>query len=53
VEGQGSRFRPVIAVTVHAKVADIRGVRRLVRKPFDLEQLLKVLGEVLATGLPR
>jgi len=42
------RAIPVVAVTVHAKVADLPGVARVVRKPFDLEQLLAVLREVLA-----
>ena len=43
---------PVIAVTVHAKVAEIRGVQRLVRKPFDLRELLEALREVLAAAQP-
>ena len=43
---------PVVAVTVHAKVAEIRGVRRLVRKPFDLDELLLVIREVLAPARP-
>ena len=42
------RAIPVIAVTVHRKVEEIPGVRRLVPKPFDLEELLEVLREVLA-----
>lgn len=46
------RAIPVIAVTVHAKVAEICGVRRLVRKPFDLNQLLEVMREVLAESRP-
>ena len=43
---------PIIAVTVHAKVAEIRGVKRLVRKPFDLGQLLALMREVLAAARP-
>jgi len=43
---------PVIAVTVHARVAEIRGVQRLVRKPFDLGQLLAAMREVLAAARP-
>jgi two-component system, chemotaxis family, chemotaxis protein CheY len=52
VQAQDPRIRhiPVVAVTVHAKVAQIRGVRRLVRKPFDLDDLLATLHEVLAEG---
>ena len=46
------RAIPVIAVTVHAKVAEIRGVRRVVRKPFDLNQLLEMIREVLAESRP-
>lgn len=46
------RAIPVIAVTVHVRVAEIRGVRRLVRKPFDLNQLLEVLREVVAESRP-
>lgn len=37
---------PVIAVTVHAKAAELPGVASVVRKPFDLEQLLALLREV-------
>ncbi|MCA1828270.1 MAG: response regulator [Myxococcales bacterium] len=50
IQKEDPRIRdiPVIAVTVHAKVADLPGVARVVRKPFDLEDLLKVLREVLA-----
>ena len=50
VQGQDPRIReiPVVAVTVHSKVAQIRNVKRLVRKPFDLAELLMVLHEVLA-----
>jgi len=50
IQKEDPRIRaiPVIAVTVHAKVADLPGVARVVRKPFDLEQLLAVLREVLA-----
>ena len=43
---------PVIAVTVHAKVAEIHAVRRLVRKPFDLDDLLAAIRAVLASGRP-
>ena len=46
------RAIPVIAVTVHAKVAEIRGVRRVVRKPFDLNQLVEMIREVLAESRP-
>ena len=46
------RAIPVIAVTVHARVAEIRGVQRLVRKPFDLTELLKVIREGLAAARP-
>jgi two-component system chemotaxis response regulator CheY len=38
---------PVIAVTAYAKVAEVVGVARLVRKPFDLNELLGALREVL------
>jgi CheY-like chemotaxis protein len=38
---------PVIAITAHAKVADVPGVWRLVRKPFDLEDLTAALRQVL------
>jgi CheY-like chemotaxis protein len=50
VQGEDPRIRdiPVIAITVHAKAAELRGVHRLVRKPFDLDELVRVLGEVLA-----
>ena len=44
---------PVIAITAHAKVAEIKGVARLVRKPYDLDELLRLLREVLAgAGAP-
>ena len=46
------RAIPVVAVTVHTKVAEIRGVRRLVRKPFDLDELLRVIREVVAAARP-
>jgi CheY-like chemotaxis protein len=42
------RSIPVIAVTVHARVAEMPGVAAVVRKPFDLEDLLAVLKAVLA-----
>jgi two-component system chemotaxis response regulator CheY len=50
VQSEDPRIRdiPVIAITVHAKAAEIRGVYRLVRKPFDLEELVRVLRDVLA-----
>ncbi len=32
---------PVLAVTAHAKVGEIRGVVRVIRKPFDLDRLLE------------
>jgi CheY-like chemotaxis protein len=50
VQQEDPRIRaiPVIAVTVHARVADLPGVAAVVRKPFDLEQLLVVLRDVLA-----
>ena len=38
---------PVIAVTVYAKVAELKGVVAVVKKPFDLEQLTGVLSKVL------
>jgi two-component system chemotaxis response regulator CheY len=38
---------PVVALTVHAAAAGVPGVARVVKKPFDLEQLLAVLREVL------
>ena len=31
---------PVLAVTAHAKVGEIHGVVRVLRKPFDLQHLL-------------
>ena len=37
---------------MHAKVAEIRGVKRLVRKPFDLRLLLEVMREVLTAERP-
>lgn len=46
------RAIPVIAVTVHERVAEIRGVERLVRKPFDLTELIQVIREVLAAARP-
>jgi CheY-like chemotaxis protein len=42
------RHLPVIAVTAYDKVATIPGVVRVVRKPFDLSQLLELLRSVLA-----
>jgi two-component system chemotaxis response regulator CheY len=49
---QDPRIReiPVVAITAHAKVAEIEGVRHLVHKPFDLAQVLATLREVLAGG---
>ncbi len=49
VQKEDPRIRdiPVIAVTVHAKVAELAGVVRVVKKPFDLEQLLRLLRDVL------
>lgn len=38
---------PVIAITAHAKVAEVPGVWKLVRKPFDLDELTGALREVL------
>ena len=38
---------PVVAITAHAKVADVPGVRRLVRKPFDLDELSFAIRQVL------
>jgi CheY-like chemotaxis protein len=38
---------PVIAITAHAKVAEVPGVWKLVRKPFDLDELNGALREVL------
>jgi CheY-like chemotaxis protein len=38
---------PVIAITAHARVAEVPGVRKLVRKPFDLDELNGALREVL------
>jgi two-component system, chemotaxis family, chemotaxis protein CheY len=51
VQAEDPRIReiPVVAVTVHAKVAQIGGVKRLVRKPFDLGELLAVLRDVIAS----
>lgn len=46
------RHLPVIAVTVHAKAVEIGAVRRLVRKPFDLGELVAVIREVLASLRP-
>ncbi len=34
---------PVLAVTAHAKVGEIHGVVRVIRKPFDLERLLAAI----------
>ena len=39
---------PVIAVTAYDKVAAVPGVVKVVRKPFDLSQLMEVLRSVLA-----
>jgi CheY-like chemotaxis protein len=49
-KGEDPRIRdlPVIAVTAYDKVKAIPGVVRVVRKPFDLSQLLEVLRSVLA-----
>jgi CheY-like chemotaxis protein len=49
-QSQDPRIRdlPVIAVTAYDKVAAIPGVVQVVRKPFDLAQLLEVLRSVLA-----
>ncbi|MGZ6142498.1 MAG: response regulator [Myxococcales bacterium] len=41
------RAIPVVAVTIHARVGDLQGVFAVVRKPFELEQLLGVLKQVL------
>jgi two-component system chemotaxis response regulator CheY len=38
---------PVIAVTAYTRVSEVAGVARLVRKPFDLNELLAALREVL------
>jgi two-component system, chemotaxis family, chemotaxis protein CheY len=38
---------PVIAVTAYAKVAEVKGVWGLVRKPFDLNELISALRGVL------
>jgi CheY-like chemotaxis protein len=50
LKGEDPRIQhiPVIAITVHAKGSELKGVKQLVRKPFDLQELLQVLGEVLA-----
>ena len=52
IQKEDPRIRaiPVIAVTVHAKVADLAGVVAVVHKPFDLEQLVGVLRKVLYRG---
>lgn len=34
---------PVLAVTAHAKVGEIHGVVRVIRKPFDLDRLLAAI----------
>lgn len=34
---------PVLAVTAHAKVGEIRGVVQVIRKPFDLDRLLEAV----------
>ncbi|HUJ24656.1 MAG TPA: response regulator [Myxococcales bacterium] len=49
-KGQDPRIRelPVIAVTAYDKVMTIPGVVQVVRKPFDLAQLLSVLKSVLS-----
>ena len=49
-KSQDPRIRdlPVIAVTAYDKVLAIPGVVEVVRKPFDLSQLLSVLRSVLA-----
>jgi CheY-like chemotaxis protein len=38
---------PVIAITGHAKVAEVPCVRRLVRKPFNLREITEALRDVL------
>ena len=38
---------PVIAITVHARVAELPGVVAVAHKPFDLHELLKVVRDVL------
>jgi two-component system chemotaxis response regulator CheY len=42
---------PVIAVTAYAKVAEVKGVRGLVQKPFDLNDLFNAVREVLDARL--
>ena len=41
------RHIPVVAVTSFAKAAELAGVVAVVRKPFDLDELLAVLKGVL------
>ncbi len=50
LKSQDPRIRaiPVIALTAYDKVSAIAGVVAVVRKPFDLAQLLQVLRGVLA-----
>ena len=49
IQKEDPRIReiPVIAVTVYSKVADLQGVVAVVKKPFDLDQLVAVLHKVL------
>ena len=48
-QAQDPRIRgiPVIAVTAYAKVSEIRGVRMVLRKPFDLDRLYRAVREVV------
>jgi CheY-like chemotaxis protein len=50
LKGEDPRIQhiPVIAITAHAEGTELKGVEELVRKPFDLQELLKVLSRVLA-----
>ena len=46
------RHIPVIAVTAFSKVSEVNGVVQLVRKPFDLRQVLDVLTMALEGKRP-
>ena len=48
-QAQDPRIRgiPVIAVTAYAKVSEIRGVRMVLRKPFELKRLYAAVREVV------
>lgn len=43
---------PVLAVTAHAKVGEVLGVVRVLRKPFDLDRLFEAI-RLVSEPLPR